>query len=209
MNSYLPSTGGGTLPVSLLHFKMVQLSKNKKQKTPCHTIPCHPLHAPFPRQPWQMHHWPKYKRSHLCLYSSILQLVPQNQGGESERERIKTFWGSDSHCDAMSAQGAASRNEDSTLEQPGVKAPGTAKRIPFFSLKSWSMATLFPGSPSWTSTTGSVWPTCWNINSIFKSKKNSADMFISKVKSIEETHKPHINHGRKRSSYLQQWLLCG
>lgn len=48
-----------------------------------------------------------------------------------------------------------------TLEQPGVKAPGTAKRTPFFPLKSWSIATLFPGSPSWTSTAGRCSPTWW------------------------------------------------
>lgn len=52
---------------------------------------------------------------------------------------------------------------DSTLEQPGVKAPGTAKRTPFFPLKSWSIATLFPGSPSWTSTAGRCSPTCWGL----------------------------------------------
>lgn len=46
-----------------------------------------------------------------------------------------------------------------TLEQPGVKAPGTAKRTPFFPLKSWSIETLFPGSPSWTSTAGRGSPT--------------------------------------------------
>lgn len=50
-----------------------------------------------------------------------------------------------------------------TLEQPGVKAPGTAKRTPFFPLKSWSIATLFPGSPSWTSTAGRCSPTCWAL----------------------------------------------
>lgn len=47
-----------------------------------------------------------------------------------------------------------------TFEQPGVKAPGTAKRTPFFPLKSWSIETLFPGSPSWTSTAGRGSPTC-------------------------------------------------
>lgn len=96
-------------------------------------------------------------------------------------------------------------NEDSTLEQPGVKAPGTAKRTPVLPLKSWSIATLFPGSPSWTSTAGSFWPTCWNSNSIFKYNKNSADItFIPKVKSTEETHNLHVKHRRKHSYYL--WL---
>lgn len=53
--------------------------------------------------------------------------------------------------------------ENSTLEQPGVNAPGTAKRTPFFPLKSWFIATLFPGSPSWTSTAGRWSPTCWRF----------------------------------------------
>lgn len=48
-----------------------------------------------------------------------------------------------------------------TFEQPGVNAPGTAKRTPFFPLKSWFIATLFPGSPSWTSTAGRCSPACW------------------------------------------------
>lgn len=155
-------------------------------------IPCPLLHVPFPRQPWRTHHWLKYRRSHQCLYSSVLQLVPQNQGGESERERTNTFWGSDSHCDARTEQGAESRNDDSTLEQPGVNAPGTAKRTPLFPLKSWSIDTLFPGSPSWTSTTGSFWPACWNSNRFVK--KN---VFISKVRSIEKKHNVHINHEHK------------
>lgn len=68
----------------------------------------------------------------------------------------------------MTAQDAASRNDDSTLEQPGVKAPGTAKRTPLFPLKSWSIATLFPGSPSWTSTAGSDWPACWKQQQQFQ-----------------------------------------
>lgn len=55
---------------------------------------------------------------------------------------------------------AQRNNEDSTLEQPGVKAPGTAKRTPVLPLKSSSIDTLVPGSPSWTCTTGSFWPTC-------------------------------------------------
>lgn len=66
-------------------------------------------------------------------------------------------------CKDNCAQDTANRNENSTLEQPGVKAPGTAKRTPFFPLKSWSIATLFPGSPSWTSTAGRCSPTCWGL----------------------------------------------
>lgn len=57
-----------------------------------------------------------------------------------------------------------------TFEQPGVKAPGTAKRTPFFPLKSWSIETLFPGSPSWTSTAGRASPT-WNFEDFENSKR--------------------------------------
>lgn len=83
INSYLPLTGNGTLPASPFRLTKVQLYEKQ-------LIPCHPLHAPSPRQPWQTHHWLKCRRSHLCLYSSVLQLVPQNQGGESETRGIKT-----------------------------------------------------------------------------------------------------------------------
>lgn len=69
-----------------------------------------------------------------------------------------------------------------TLEQPGVKAPGTAKRTPFFPLKSWSMDTFFPGSPSSTSTAGRGSPTCkWVNSNNYNNKRKTAtsNLFIS------------------------------
>lgn len=125
-----------------------------------HSIPCHLTRAPFPRQPWQMHHWRKCKRppAHLC--SSSPAPAAQNLGGESENNKKKynISWS----CKDTATKKKKKRDDIvvSTLEQPGVKAPGTAKRTPFFPLKSWSMDTLFPGSPSWTSTAGSCSPTC-------------------------------------------------
>ena len=47
-----------------------------------------------------------------------------------------------------------------TLLHPGVKAPGTAKRIPFFPANNSLMLTFVPGLPSCNSTEGRVSPTC-------------------------------------------------
>ena len=47
-----------------------------------------------------------------------------------------------------------------TLEQPGVKAPGTAKTTPFLVPNSSARFTLFDGAPSYRATVGSLSPTC-------------------------------------------------
>ncbi len=41
-----------------------------------------------------------------------------------------------------------------TFEHPGVNAPGTPKRTPFLPLNTSAIETLFPGSSSCTSTSG-------------------------------------------------------
>jgi len=46
----------------------------------------------------------------------------------------------------------------STFEQPGVKAPGTAKTTPFLLANKSARLTLFAGDPSKSSTLGSLSP---------------------------------------------------
>ena len=47
-----------------------------------------------------------------------------------------------------------------TLEQPGVKAPGTAKMTPFLLAKSSARFTLLVGDPSYSGVVGNLSPTC-------------------------------------------------
>ena len=59
-----------------------------------------------------------------------------------------------------------------TLEHPGVKAPGTAKRTPFLLANTSAMFTLSLGLPSNNVTDGSLSPTWKRTNCIFNLKKS-------------------------------------
>lgn len=117
------------------------------------SLPSHLLRVLSPRRPWRRHHWLKCKLVPAHLYPSSPQLAAQTLAGESKKQS------KNNHVNHGKTISAHANGRYRTLEQPGVKAPGTANRTPFFPLKSWSIETLFLGSPSWTSTAGRESPT--------------------------------------------------
>lgn len=73
------------------------------------------------------------------------------------------------HCqprNKSSTQSKAIATSRRTFEQPGVKAPGTPKRIPFFPLKTSVSFTFLSGAPSCNSISGRGLPCCATSQSI-------------------------------------------